>query len=160
MLNLYLVLVKKKLSTVLPLLILILPFPVTASNVTVTFEDFKTPTVFISPGPSSSILDEYKGFDCNDFGVIDTVLVGGIYTVSGYTKDIVSVSRVGFSKKGIGSTITADDGSEFESNKAYFTVARDNNERLLVKYYIQMVKYYIKTFSLLPMIFQVLNQLA
>ncbi len=68
MLNRYLILVKKKLSTVLPLLILVLPFPVTASDVTVTFEDLTTPTVFTSPGLNSSILDGYKGF--KDGGIL------------------------------------------------------------------------------------------
>lgn len=132
MLNKYIILVKKKQAAVFLLLILMIPFPVTASTITVTFEDLTMPTGFISPGPSSSILDGYKGFDWNNFGVIDTVSVGGIFTVSGYTNGIVSGSRVGFSDEGIGSTITADDGSEFDFNSAYLTGAWDNNVRTLV----------------------------
>jgi hypothetical protein len=132
MLNKYIILVKKKQAAVFLLFILMIPFPVTASTITVTFEDLTMPTGFISPGLSSSILDGYKGFDWNNFGVIDTVSVGGIFTVSGYTNGIVSGSRVGFSDEGIGSTITADDGSEFDFNSAYLTGAWDSNVRTLV----------------------------
>lgn len=124
MLNKYIILVKKKQAAVFLLLILMIPFPVTASTITVTFEDLTMPTGFISHG--------YKGFDWNNFGVIDTVSVGGIFTVSGYTNGIVSGSRVGFSDEGIGSTITADDGSEFDFNSAYLTGAWDSNVRTLV----------------------------
>ena len=111
-------------------LLLFIPTQILAIPITVTFDDLAE-TGFTPIG--SFIPDRYAGFNWNNFGVIDPLLLGEPFETSGYTNGIVSGSYVGFIP-GEGSEVTYGGGT-FHFQSAYLTGAWKDQVRVLVTGY-------------------------